>query len=88
MEIDNIDTANLDSILIDIRESDDYNKFHLNNTINIPFAKLLINMHQYLQKDKRYILLCDYGIKSKKTSIILNKNGFHTFFLKGGIKKI
>lgn len=77
-----------DAIMIDIRESDDYNKNHLSNTINIPFTKLLINMQEYLQKDKAYVLLCEYGIKSKKTSIILNKNGFQTFSLKGGIRKI
>ena len=77
-----------DLVIIDIREKNKYFDFHLNNSINIPFTSLLINMNYYLDKNKNYLLICESGLKSKKTSIILNNNGYKTYSLKGGIKSL
>lgn len=75
-------------IIIDIRDNLAYQKKHLNNSINIPFTKLIIEPAKYLNKIDDYLLICDFGIKSKKTCEILKKQGYKTYNLKGGIIKI
>ena len=75
-------------IIIDIRDNYLYQKKHLDNSVNIPFIKLLIEPEKYLNKERKYLLVCEYGIKSKKTSMILNKQGFNTFSLKNGMKNM
>lgn len=72
-------------IIIDIRDSFSYQKHHLEKAINIPFTKLIINPENYLNKNNNYLLICEYGIKSKKTSIILNKLGYKTYSLANGM---
>ena len=72
--------------IIDIRDNVSFNISHLPNAVNIPFYKLIIDPGKYLSKNKEYLLVCDYGFKSKKTSEILNKMGYHTTSLVGGIK--
>ena len=44
----------------------------------ISIYHLLANPDKYLKKDKEYLIICEKGIKSKKTSEILNKMGYHT----------
>ncbi len=77
-----------DFFIIDLRDSPAYNQYHLPHSINISFSKLLIEPDKYLTKNKKYLLVCDYGIKSFKTSQILNNMGYSTYSLKGGINKI
>ena len=73
--------------IIDIRDNNSFNINHLSDSINIPFNKLIIEPGKYLDKNKKYLLVCDYGIKSKKTADILNKMGYQVYSLKDGIKK-
>ena len=75
-----------DYIIIDIREYDEYKVKHLEKSINVPFFKLIIEPGKYLSKNNKYMLVCEYGIKSKKTSAILNKMGYNTISLSGGMK--
>ena len=74
--------------IIDIRDNSEYQKRHLSNAINIPFNKLIIEPNKHLNKFDKYLLICEYGIKSKKTCEILNKEGYHTFNLIGGMNNI
>lgn len=86
IEIDISEVAKSSFIIIDIRDEFSYQKNHLKNTINVPFTKLIIEPGRYLNKKNKYLLVCEYGIKSKKTASILNNMGYHTFSLKAGIK--
>lgn len=89
MEINYSDLGKLGNYeIIDVRENDKYLKRHLNKAINICFDYLIIYPERYLTKNKNYLLVCDIGIKSKKTSEILNNNGYHTYSLKGGMKDL
>lgn len=74
--------------IIDIRNYSLYNVSHLPNSVNIDFYKLIVEPGKYLNKNKKYLLVCLYGIKSKRTSEILNKMGYQTYSLKGGIKTL
>ena len=72
--------------VIDIRDSNSYLIGHLDNSLNIPFNQLIINPQKYLNKENNYLLVCEYGFKSKKTAEILKRQGYKTFSLKNGIK--
>ena len=54
----------------------------------ISFYKLLIEPEKYLKKEKKYILVCERGIRSLKTSKILNNMGYHTYSLKNGFNNL
>ena len=74
--------------IIDLRESYKYLKVHLPSSINVSFDSLIVYPERYLVKNKNYLLVCDSGIKSLKTSEILRKNGYKTYSLKGGFNKV
>ena len=84
MEINGIFFKNI----IDLRDEKDFLKKNIRGSINISYEKLLIYPDQYLDKDSEYLLICDYGIKSKKVSEILNRMGYHTHSLRKGYKHI
>ena len=86
IEIDISEVEKYPFIIIDIRDIDSYKKKHLNNSKNIPFNKLIIEPSKYLNFNNKYLLVCEYGIKSKKISLILNKMGYNTYSLIGGIR--
>ena len=72
--------------IIDIREGYLYNIKHIVDSKNIPYQYLLINPSDYLNKNDEYYLICEYGLKSAMVSNILNKNGYKTHSISGGIK--
>lgn len=73
--------------IIDIREKYLYNIKKIKNSINIPYQFLITNPNDYLIKEKEYYIICDYGNKSKLVSDLLNKEGFTTYNIIGGIKE-
>lgn len=73
--------------IIDIRENYLYSILRIKNSENIPYQFLVLNPNDYLDKDNVYYLLCEYGHKSKMVSEILNKRGFQTYNIVGGIKE-
>lgn len=83
MDIDDFSKENI----IDLRKKDKFLKYHFNGSLNIDYIKLLGNPSLYLEKNKKYLLICDKGIQSMDVSKILNKKGFHTYSLNGGIEK-
>ena len=85
MEISFNDVKKHPQPIIDIRENYLYNMNHLKNTKNIPWTFLLINPQDYLEKNKEYYLLCELGHKSKMISDILNREGYLTYSIIGGI---
>ena len=86
IEIDISEVEKYSFTIIDIRDYEQYKKKHIKEAINIPFTKLIIEPSKYLNFNNKYLLVCEYGIKSKKTSLMLNKMGYHTFSLINGIR--
>ena len=60
-------------IFIDINYT---NSNVVNNSINIPYEKLLINHKELLDKNKKYYIYCNGGIKSRKAVNILDFYGY------------
>jgi glyoxylase-like metal-dependent hydrolase (beta-lactamase superfamily II)/rhodanese-related sulfurtransferase len=79
--------------VIDIREEEEYREWHIQPSTNIPVynalnsgqVKPLMKSADRLPKDKPVVLYCRVGNTSKFSSQILNKMGFDTYSLIGGI---
>lgn len=79
-ELKKLNNANI----IDIRSVEKYNSRHIDNAINIPLEKLLINFNKHLDKNKKYYIYCQKGIQSRKLCQILIKNGYNVINVSGG----
>ena len=62
--------------LIDVRHPLDYAKNHDNRSINIYAEKLIYNHSKYLDKSKKYFLICEKGHLSKKAVRTLSYYGY------------
>lgn len=74
--------------LIDIRNHQEFNNFHLNNAINIEFLNLYNNFNKLLNKLDTYYIICESGYRSKKLIKKLCKYGFNLVLVKKGYKKL
>ena len=72
--------------IIDLRDNIKYQRKHLPNSLNISLYTLIANPSNYLKESINYLLVCDYGLKSKKASEILNRMGYQAYSLKNGYK--
>ena len=63
-----------------------YKNIHIRDSINITdvFFDDLVSNGLPFPKDKKVLLICPTGDKSKRYSAYLNKNGLNVYSLKGG----
>lgn len=89
---ESIDTEELKQVkieenLIDLRDKYEYLLGHIPGAINIPSNYLLINPENYLNKNKKYYIYCNYGRISRRVTMELNKEGYHIIDVAGGYEK-
>ncbi len=53
----------------------------VSNAIHIPYEQLLINHKELLDKNKKYFIYCNGGIKSKKATNILDFYGYDVTYV-------
>lgn len=77
-------------IIIDVRSRREYKEGHINGAINIPLSEINKNIEKQVPNKQRKILLyCQYGSRSKKAAYILENLGYTQIYnLKGGIENI
>lgn len=77
---------NNNPLIIDLRGNMAYKNIHIKDSINITdvFFDDLVNNGLPFPKDKKVLLVCPTGDKSKKYSAYLNKNGLDIYSLKDG----
>lgn len=77
--------TNTDFILIDLRDSESFNKFHIKNAINIFWLNLLDeNNLKKLPKDKKIFLICYVGHTSSQALVLLKCLGYDVVSIKFG----
>lgn len=76
-----------DAIVVDLRDSGEYRKGHIVDSVNIPNTKLAARFSELeSHKDKPVILVCPMGQLSGSAAGILQKEGFtQVLRLNGGI---
>lgn len=87
---ESINVNDLDSMLgkinlIDIREPYEYKSRALKNSKNIPMGDILGNPSKYLDKDKKYYIMCQSGGRSSRATSTLSKEGYDVVNVSGGI---
>lgn len=64
---------NSDVILLDVRSVQEYQEYHLNHSIHIPFYELRNKAETLLKKDSTIIVYCQSGERSKKACRCLER---------------
>lgn len=64
-----------DSLLIDVREPEEYQSGHLPNAINVPQADLATRLGE-LPRDKRLQVICQAGMRSLRSAQFLRQAGY------------
>jgi CRP-like cAMP-binding protein len=71
-------------VLIDLRSPDEFNKYHLDNSINIPFFSLRMHLNT-LDRKQPCILVCEDGKISEAAAFLLLRKKFDAWILEGGL---
>lgn len=74
-------------LILDVRSSEEYFSGHIPNAINIPVDTISYNLSRLNSyKNSEILVYCGSGVRSKKASDILSRNGFNKVYnLNGGI---
>lgn len=72
--------------ILDVREPWEYDIAHIEGSTLIPLGKLLQNMEQ-LDQTRPILVVCHHGIRSAYACQLLERHGFQTINLAGGIER-
>lgn len=84
ISIDDLFSLEKPIYLIDIRDSDSYNRGHIPGAIHIVSSELIYHPSRYLDKNKKYYLYCDFGYISEDVCRRLFMQGYRVFSILGG----
>ena len=74
---------NKNEIIIDLRDSIEYDQLHIKGSINIPYEEFY-NHKSTLKKDQPIYLICYSGNKSKSLALVLRNEGYEAYSFQGG----
>jgi rhodanese-related sulfurtransferase len=80
-------SKNRNYVIVDIRSEYEYEKKHIHGAISVPEYKLPYKIKE-MSTRKKYIFICEKGIKSKAIAELFNKKGFMAMSLLGGMDSI
>lgn len=73
-----------DTLIIDLRERDAYERSHVNGAVNMPYAE--IEEYTVFPREKTLVLYCDRGGASLSLARQLAKLGYRTRSVIGGFE--
>ena len=75
------------TIILDVRESNEYNKGHLKNSINIPFDEIATRFQEEVtsHKDTAIVIYCQSGHRAMIAAETLANLGFKNIYTFGSI---
>jgi rhodanese-related sulfurtransferase len=74
--------------IIDVREQDEWEYYHLPNTVHIPMNSIPDRL-QELSEDKEYYIMCGHGVRSVYVCRYLHEQGYGRLRnISGGIASI
>ena len=76
--------------IIDVRSKNEYRENHLTGSVNIPLSDIKQKIEKIVpNKDRKILLYCQSGLRSKKAIRILEKLVYNNLYnLNGGIENI
>lgn len=72
--------------IIDLRDTFDFEKYHIYTSSNIPYRLLTTKPFLFLNKQYHYYLICRDGHLSKDATRILTMHGYNVTNVIGGIR--
>jgi rhodanese-related sulfurtransferase len=85
VHVNEIDSVLKEINLIDIREPYEYAHASIRTSKNIPMGELLNSPEKYLDKNKKYHIICQSGARSSRTVSALSGAGYNVVNVKGGM---
>lgn len=82
--IPNLDS---DSIIVDVRELEEYEDVHIENSINIPLSSIGKGIEN-LKKFQTIYLICESGGRSQYANEVLKSTGIESINVSGGLSVI
>ena len=79
-QFEELATKNKDAVILDLRDSKDFEKKHAENAINIPMDEFESKMSQLKDKNQEIYLYCNTGTRTSEASQILEKNGYKKIY--------
>ncbi|MBL7057987.1 pyridoxal-phosphate dependent enzyme [Patescibacteria group bacterium] len=77
------------SIIIDVRSKDEFDHFHLPDSIHVDYENFISRIKTVISSNKlvkrKVLVVCSLGLKSNTVTNILRKEKVQSFSLKGGI---
>lgn len=74
-----------DTYIIDVREEEEYHAGHIPGSYNIPLSTISEETVSFISKDRKVIVYCQSGNRSKIASSILADMGFTVYNMIDGI---
>lgn len=74
--------------IIDVRDSSEYDEYHINNSTNIPLSLLCEKPYLFLNNRYKYYIICKNGSKSKIATYHLDKLGYNVTNVIGGLNSM
>lgn len=85
IHVSEIDEILPDINLIDIREAYECVHGSIKGAKNIPMGQLLSNPTKYMDKSKKYYIMCQSGGRSTSAVAALSRAGYDVINVKGGM---
>ncbi len=85
IHVSEIDNILPDINLIDIREAYECAHGSIKGSRNIPMGQLLSNPDQYMDKSKKYYIMCQSGGRSSGAVAALQRAGYDVVNVRGGM---
>lgn len=78
-----------DCLAVDLRDKEDFDFFHIEGTVNIPYSSDIINgIKRYVKnKNAKIYLFCYHGANAKAVCAMLRTKGYTNAVNLGGIDK-
>jgi len=70
--------------ILDVRTEDEYKNGAINNSMNVPLSQIR-QFSESLDRTRKYVIYCQTGSRSSVAAFMLNRRGFNTVALKGGL---
>lgn len=74
-----VGNANDDTLLIDVREHEEYEEAHIPGVPLVPMSEIAEVVDQF-DKDKNYVLICRSGRRSLEVSKFFKQNGIENVY--------
>jgi len=77
---------NTKHVVLDVRNPNEYEDLHIEGAINIPISKLKKKIDS-LPNDCTIVCVCRNGLQGREAAYFLQKNGYKTVNLLGGMQQ-